>query len=185
MAKLKYGMSATIPYGIDSFEVTGIEYCAWEDSLEKCNDGAGKEWATYDFLISLGHFVSKPKSARPSGETAAKPKAKAAVNPGIRDVFRPAQTFSGEAREPEWTQSKILTERGKLLTEREKIHGIKDEALQAKIREQAWIDQCRKQVNTIDLHFYKPNGEPYTIKDWAGVVIAITFIISMLIVMFK
>lgn len=162
----KYGFSTTVPYGTDLFEVTGTEYCEWEDALEKTDgDSNAMEWATYDFLINNGYLVSAPTSERPkpkgkqgvqSKTTGAKGKAsqsdideaerartRGVASPGIRGVPDGFDLISGESREPTWTQSRILTERDKLLKERERIFELKEKALNQKIIEQQLIDKYK------------------------------------------
>lgn len=143
----KYGFSTAIPYGTDLFEFTGVEYCEWEDALERAEDSdAGREWATYDFLFEKGYFVQEPKIPRPQ-PAAPRPKQEkkngdngGVVSPGIRDV---PNLITGDAREPVWTQSRILLERDKLLKEREKILTIKEKALAQKVLEQQILERVR------------------------------------------
>lgn len=132
MAKLPYGMATAVPYDKELYEVTGVEYCAWEDALEACGDDEdAKQWATFDLLMGLGHFVSQPKCERPTkaeGIPRDAAEQQTAVNPGVRDL-----PYTTIARDESWTQAKILTERNKLVTEREKILKIKEEALKKKV----------------------------------------------------
>jgi hypothetical protein len=170
-----YGFSTTIPYGVENFEMTGTEYCEWEDALEAAGDDFdAKEWATFDFLISKGYLVTAPKTPRPDK---GKPK--------TTTVTVKPLVISGESREPTWTQSRILSERDKLLKERERITRLKEEALEAKIREQRWLAEQHMIQRTVDLNFYNTNGKPYTLKDWAGIIIAAFIVISLLAVVFR
>lgn len=162
----KYGFSTTIPYGSDLFEVTGVEFCEWEDALEKCPEGDtnAMAWATYDVLMNNGYLVSQPTGERPitEPEEKAKPKGRAAGskrkvkaaaaattrNPGLlpaNDGFDAVLNYvAGETREPIWTQSRILTERDRLLREREKIAAIKEKALNQKILEQQILERAKQ-----------------------------------------
>lgn len=161
MRKKGYGFSTAIPYGTDIFEVTGTEYCEWEDALEKAgSDSNAMEWATYDFLINNGYFVSTPSGARPkpegdagvSGTKGKKVTAEttggsagvrpvAVTRPGIRGVPDGFDNLvSGYTREPVWTQSRIFQERDRLLREREKIQQAKEKALEQKIVEQQLLE---------------------------------------------
>lgn len=143
----KYGFSAAIPYGSDIFEVTGTEYCEWEEALEKAGDDPNAmEWATYDFLIRNGYFVNAPKSERTQTVEVADESKPNGVNSQTRripDEF--GQFIEGASREPTWTQSRILTERDKLLREREKIQTLKEKALEKKIIEQQLTERMKKQ----------------------------------------
>lgn len=202
----KYGFSTAIPYGTDIFEVTGVEYCEWEDALEKCDGNSlAMEWATYDVLINNGYFVSEPKEPRPAPvETGTKENVVVLkplagegqtnkdrsppggfVNPGIRDVPDGFTLISGDSREPAWSQSRILIERDKLLKERERIASLKEEALQARINRQRWNDEQARLKRTVDLTFYNPNGKPYTLKDWLGVIVAAIIVVTLLIAISK
>ena len=156
MGKKGYGFSTAIPYGTDIFEVTGTEYCEWEDALEKAgSDSNAMEWATYDFLIGNGYFVSQPKGDRPkAGEKASKKADKKAetlkpqgvMSPGIRGVPDGFDSIIECAtREPVWTQSRIFQERDKLLREREKIQVMKEKALDQKIVEQQLLERLKLQ----------------------------------------
>lgn len=171
----KYGFSTTIPYGTEMFEVTGVEYCEWEDGLESVDDTDinGIEWVTYDFLINNGYFVSKPKNERPiTAEQAEQAKPKKLANKGktktetttkSRNPGATAQAeafdnsistlVSGATREPVWTQSRIFAERDKLLREREKITSIKEKALGQKIIEQQIIERFRAEPQTSGTDF--------------------------------
>lgn len=154
----KYGFSTAIPYGTDIFEVTGTEFCEWEDALEKCNgDSLATEWATYDVLINNGYLVSQPTEARPvpeapetkqgktkaSGQSTKSKTQEGDSSPGIRDIPDGFNIIDGRSREPVWTQSRILSERDKLLKERERIHELKEKALEQKILEQQLIDKYK------------------------------------------
>ena len=157
----KYGFSTAIPYGTDIFEVTGVEYCEWEDALEKCNgDSLAMEWATYDVLINNGYLVSQPTEERPAPEapeTTKRGKKKAAgqttksrtqagdSSPGFRDIPDGFNVIDGRSREPVWTQSRILSERDKLLKERERIHALKEQALEHKIIKQQIYERVKAQ----------------------------------------
>lgn len=170
-----YGFSATVPYGNENYEMTGTEFCEWEDALEAVGDDFNaKEWATFDFLISKGYIVTAPKHPRPER---GKPK--------TTTVTVQPLVVSGETREQPWTQSRILTERGKLLREREQIASLKEEALQAKIREQQWLAEQHRIQRTVDLNFYNTNGKPYTLGDWLKLIIAAFIVISLIAVVFK
>lgn len=139
----KYGFSTTIPYGSEMYEVTGEEYCEWEDALEKVGgSGPASEWATFDVLINNGYFVEKPKSERPA---VGNPEVLAGTSrkPGKAKKDASAAVISGESREPVWTQSRILAERDKLLTQREKITTLKEKALSTKISSQQFDEQIR------------------------------------------
>lgn len=176
-----YGFSTTIPYGTDLHEVTGIEYCAWEDALDKAGDDTNAmEWATFDTLISFGYFVSQPKVERPITEEqkAAEPKGKAKRTrkgaaaatsriPGpvveeTDDITYDntlTNLVTGASREPVWTQSRILTERDKLLREREKITTIKEKALAQKILEMQILKRIPVEVTSgVDILYLVTGG---------------------------
>jgi len=188
----KYGFSTAIPYGTDIFEVTGTEFCEWEDALEKADgDSDAMEWATYDFLINNGYLVSAPTCERPSergksernkkgkgknstkeGTTPTGTKPVGVMSPGIRGVPDGFDLISGESREPIWTQSRILTERDKLLKEREKILDIKEKALNQKVVEQQLVERfAGKQKNP-------PMNK---IEQTAWIVIFILFVVGGMI----
>ena len=112
------------------------------------------EWATYDFLIGNGYFVSQPKGERPKAETKTKDtkkkvatvKPEAVRSPGIRGVPDGFDNLiEGATREPVWTQSRIFQERDKLLREREKIQIMKEKALDQKIVEQQILERLKLQ----------------------------------------
>lgn len=139
-------MSSTnnVPYGKEMYEVEGLEFCEWEDMMDTTGgDPVAIQWVTYDFLIGLGYFVSEPSSPRPVVSSApadtagVSRKAKVVdtdvMSPGFRDSLTNLETVASAAREPIWTQSKILAERAKLLKEREQMLSIKEAALQKKI----------------------------------------------------
>lgn len=145
-----YGFSSAIPYGTDMFEVTGVELCEWEDALENAGDDSiAREWVTYDFLINNGYFVSAPSDVRPTaggdkktGTESQKSSSKTGrvvltpevvASPGIRGVPDDYNLIEGKTREPIWTQARILSEREKLLRERERIFELKRKSLNEKI----------------------------------------------------
>lgn len=167
-----YGFSAHIPYGTESFPVDGVQYCEWEDSIEKCKTDEEVEWATYDYLISRGYFVSKPKSTKPA--TAGRPAGVVTGYETIPPIETPRET-AYIAPEPAWTPSKILAERDKLLRERERIQAVKEQAFHAKMF-QMYQNQ---EYNRVDLKFRNPDGSEYTVGDWikVGIGLVITFAI--------
>jgi hypothetical protein len=68
----KTGMTSTIPYGTEFYELTGLEYCELEDLLDAIpeNDINAYEQVVYRFLQSKGYDVSPPaKTARVNTET--------------------------------------------------------------------------------------------------------------------
>lgn len=188
----KYGFSTAIPYGTDIFEVDGIEYCQWEDALERAgNDPIAMEWATYDVLIDNGYLVSAPSGERPAtgGNKTAKgtkttPKNKssgsglvggAVGSPGIRGVPDGFNLVEGNTREPVWTQSRILIERDKLLKERERIQEIKEKKLEQKIIEQQLLERYKQ----------KERASPFTFASFMNsfyIGVAVFFIMIILFV---
>jgi hypothetical protein len=162
----KYGFTTAIPYGNDMVEVTGAEYCEWEDALEKVGDDTnGLNWATYDFLLDKGYLVSEPLLPRPSAiaqeraETKRTKESKGKIgaveqrlsevveSPGIRGIPDGLNYVSGESREPVWTQSRILAEQRKVLAEREKILVTKEKALEQKVSVQQILEVERAKGN--------------------------------------
>ena len=128
MARLGY--VATIPYQGEKFEVTGVEFCEWEDTLRDYKTDEEQENFTYEFLLENGYFVSRPK---PKSE-----------RHGIRDVTeetenetKPAPVRTANNREKDWTPSKILAEKKKLLIEREKILKLKEDTFNKKVLQAA------------------------------------------------
>ena len=185
----KYGFSTAIPYGTDIFEVTGTEYCEWEDALERANgDSDAMEWNTYDFLINNGYLVSAPSSERPAtggdkekSGSKGSPKNKssgsglvggAVSSPGIRGVPDGFTLIEGNTREPTWTQSRILTERDKLLKERERIQEIKEKKLEQKIIEQQLLERYKQKERTSTSGI----GQSFYIAIGVGVVMLLLFI---------
>lgn len=176
----KYGFSTTIPYGSDLFEVTGVEYCQWEDALEGIDEGDNNaiEWATYDVLMNNGYLVSEPDGKRPNTEknekttkTTKTAKTKRGGGENVVDtaslVTGEPKLVSGETREPVWTQSRILAERDKLLREREKIFNLKEKALTQKIVEQQVYERLVQEEK----------ADSYTIKDYAAILFGLAVII--------
>lgn len=196
-----YGFSTTVPYGTDLFEVTGTEYLEWQEALEGCDEGDtnAMDWVTYDFLIRNGYFVKAPAIERPKSEAEGEDKGKVKLETeferrlrlgaeGGSVGFRESQgerVISGEAREPAWTPSKILSERDKLLRERERAAKLKEEALQARIRDQQWREWNKRQNQTIDIRWYNPDGTEYTIGDWLKIILVAGIILSFIIVVLK
>lgn len=127
----KSGFTTTIPYGNELHEVTALEYEAWNDALLACDGSSdAMEWATYDLLTSQGYFISKPKCNRPilvdtRGTN---------QNSGFGSNVSGGE-FNGQSGvwEPEWTQSRLLSERAKLLKERENLFNVRKQALDEKI----------------------------------------------------
>jgi hypothetical protein len=131
-------------YGDKEYDVTGVEYCEWEDKVKlNPDDPVHAEWCAYDVLIGAGYFISPPTMPRPTKKGKAGEPATEYILPAS---YAPnATNVSGEAREPLWTQSRILLERDKLLKEREKMLDIKESALKQKINEtQILINQVAK-----------------------------------------
>jgi hypothetical protein len=190
----KYGFSTAIPYGTDIFEVTGTEYCEWEDALERANgDSDAMEWNTYDFLINNGYLVSAPSSERPAtggdkeksgskGSPKNKPSGSdlvggAVSSPGILGVPDGFTLIEGNTREPTWTQSRILAERDKLLKERERIQEIKEKKLEQKIVEQQLLERLKQ----------KERGSPLSFGSFMSafyIGIAVFFIMIVMLVAF-
>jgi len=182
----KYGFTTTIPYGKDLFEVTGMEYCQWEDALESVDetDTNAADWATYDVLMNNGYLVSQPKEGRPvigktietkaEGKTKVKgkAKAKATVNPVLDIDTTGFGIVSGETREPAWTPSRILAERTRLLKEREVIAKLKDNALTRKI--QNFRDEQRQVANPTNV--YNDGSEAFYTAVGVIVVLVILFL---------
>jgi len=166
----KYGFSTAIPYGTDIFEVTGTEFCEWEDALEKANsEPNAMEWATYDVLINNGYFVSQPKNPRPTEaekEKAKEDKEERDRNPGIRDGLN---LISGNTREPVWTQSRILTERDKLVKEKERILELKQAAFDRKL--------SKARAGAI----YDKDGRPFTRVDYGYAIFGVLVIGGLLV----
>ena len=121
---MKNVFSTTIFYGTESYEVTGVEYCEWEDKIGGLTDINAMAWVTYDFLMDKGYLVAEPKEPRPHSP------------PTTANMGTPVTALGaniGASREPVWSQSRILNERAKLLKEREKILDIRERALEKKI----------------------------------------------------
>jgi len=179
-------MKNAIPYGLDIFEVDDSIMSEWGDALERVgSDSNAMEWATYDVLIGNGYFVSQPKEPRPANPDPAKvlEERERARNedPGFRDL--PHNYPPDSSREPLWTQSRILAERDKLLREREKVAKLKEDALQAKIKQMQWANIQKAQKS--DFTFRNPDGTPYTIWDWAKIGIVAFMILSLIIALLR
>jgi len=58
------GIGISIPYGTELYEVSGVEFCEWEDKLDLSakypDEALAADWITYRYLNSLGYTVSEP-----------------------------------------------------------------------------------------------------------------------------
>lgn len=159
--------NTSIVYQNELYDVDGIEYCEWEDSLDKVvgtteeEQKASYDWITYRFLISKGIFVSEPTSAEPVGEPAeTAPK---------HEYTWPDTSIP---REDKWTQHRLYLEREKLLKAKELWLRQEEAAFYQKLQEK--YEQPNKQ-------FYHPNGAPYSKTDYAGSLVSLAIIILVLL----
>lgn len=162
-------MQNAIPYKGELYEdFDSLEYTEWEDALDhvkgstKAERDASTQWITYDFLISKGHFVHKPDVERP-------PKDVVSNVPPI-PVDAP---MTWRRREPDWTPSRILTEREKIVRAREKLLNDK----QVFSREMARIKNSRKQGR----QFYHEDGVPYNTTSYVKAIITLTVVVAILL----
>jgi hypothetical protein len=141
-------------------ELNSTEYAEWEDAVDAIS-GKNKEireateqWITYDFLMSKGYFVKQPKVPRPT---------KADEKPRMDTTGIPRTT---QKREPEWSQSKILKERERLVRDKEKI-------LKRKERELKQLRQIANRSQARPMQFYKDDGTPYTNGNYLSVMLTV------------
>lgn len=173
----KIGYVATIPYQGKSYEVTGVEFCEWEDILlDSKGDENIKEQLTYEFLFENGYFVSKPKQIKikktKNGLTDGTDSVESPTD-GKKDGKKDDNTVSGNHREPAWTPSKILAEKKKLIAEREKILKLKETAFDKKVKQ-------ARQTRTLNTGKHQTEPETLSSSDWMYAMIGLIFIIGLL-----
>ncbi len=171
----EFGTVTEVEYDGQKYPITGLEYCELEDSLDAISGVVGitegdresaSEWTIYRYLIGLGHFVSKPSSEEPQVS-------KIFTAPADEVSLPELDQFNEPVREPQWTQSRILNEREKLLRKEEALFKKQKESEVKKLR-------ALNESNS-PLKFYHPDGTPYDRNDYSSAKLTMFFIICILI----
>lgn len=172
---MQHGTITQVEYQGAEFAIGGMEFVEIEDKIAAIENAFGVpdaekeaaiEWVTYNVLFNAGHFVSKPKVAEPNlSKVFTGEQSSDMPNDNIASPIQPS------AREPAWTQSRILAEREKLITRRETL--FKQEKVSAANKHQEELEEYyyqrlkqSKQKLRFDPKFYNPDGTEWSLVDW-------------------